>query len=216
MNYQAVVWDLDGTLLDTLDDLTDAVNHTVALFGMPTHSREAVCRFVGNGIHKLIERAVPAGTDEAKQTEVYEEFCTYYKAHCNDKTKPYPGILPLLDTLGAAGVSSAIVSNKGDFAVKELAKIYFGGRVAAAVGGRDGIRLKPAPDAVFAALAEMGVPASRAVFIGDSDVDIRTAENAGMDCISVSWGFREAEFLARSGAQRILDTPEAVLAAILG
>ncbi len=199
--YDAVIFDLDGTLLDTLSDLTNSANATAGKYGFPTRTREEICSFVGNGIRRLIMQLLPGGEDNPDFDEVYRDFCTHYNEHCMDETEPYPGILFLLDRLLKEGIAAAIVSNKADFAVKKLRDIYFPELVRVAIGERQGIRRKPAPDSVFEALAELGIPRSRAVYVGDSDVDILTARNAGMDCISVCWGFRTKEFLMEHGAR---------------
>ena len=214
--YKAIVWDLDGTLLDTLDDLTDATNHALAEHGLPARSREEVRRFVGNGIRRLIERAVPDGTPDALRDAVYASFCPYYAAHCNDRTAPYPGVMELLAELHAAAVPMAIVSNKADFAVRELSEIYFGGLIPVAAGARDGTRTKPAPDVVLRALAELHAAPADAVYVGDSEVDVETARNAQMPCLSVSWGFRDPAVLLSAGASRICPDIHALRRALCG
>lgn len=206
--YKGIVWDLDGTLLDTLDDLTDAVNAALGMHGLPQKTKDEVRKAVGNGIRKLIERTVPAETDEVTTNAVFVSFKEYYKDHMNDKTASYEGITDLLRSLSDRGVRMAVVSNKADFATAELCRIYFGGVIDVAIGQRDGVPKKPSPDAVFTALAELGVTAAEAVFIGDSDVDVLTGMNAGMDVIAVSWGFRTADSLKAAGADRIADTPK--------
>ena len=198
--YDTVVFDLDGTLLDTLADLTDSVNAVMLRYRIPEHTMDEVRRFVGNGIRKLIERAIPQGCANPQYEEIYHVFTEYYGAHCMEKTEPYPGIIALLDWLKKEGYQVAIVSNKADFAVKKLNQIYFGSLIRVAIGEREGIRKKPAPDTVFQALKELGADAAHAVYIGDSDVDIETARNSGMDGIAVSWGFRSREFLLEHGA----------------
>ena len=204
----AILWDLDGTLLDTLEDLADSVNASLSANGMPGHSIEKIRSFVGNGMVKLIARAVPAGTSEAEETAVREFFKTHYAVHCNDKTKPYPGIPALLDDLKKAGVKMAVVSNKPDFATKDLVGLYFGDCIGTAVGGREGVPVKPAGDMVRLALEELGVPAEKAVYIGDSEVDVQTAQNAGMRGIFVDWGFRDESVLRQAGAQTVAHTAE--------
>ena len=163
--------------------------------------------FVGNGIWKLVERAVPAGTSEAQMDAVYEAFNPYYARHCADLTAPYDGILPLLQKLQAQGVVCALVSNKPDYAVQTLAAQYFPGLLAASAGAKDGVRKKPAPDSVFAVIHQLGAEGLRAVYIGDSEVDLQTAQNAALPCISVSWGFRSRAFLLEHGASAIAATP---------
>lgn len=203
--YNAVIFDLDGTLLDTLDDLTDGVNQALQAHGFPSRTREEVQAFVGNGVERLMERAVPGGRENPDFAACFADFKTAYAAGCTQKTRPYPGILPLLDRLRERGIPAAIVSNKFDPAVKKLAAFYFGDRVAVAVGERPGVRKKPAPDTVFEALRLLGLPPAGAVFVGDSDVDISTARAAGMPCISVTWGFRSRDFLVENGGTTFAD-----------
>ncbi len=209
--YDTVIFDLDGTLLDTLEDLADAVNHVLRENGMQERSLEEVRRFVGNGVRRLLELAVPGGKGEPGFEEILARFREYYGRHCNDKTHAYDGILPLLRKLTERGYALAIVSNKPDAAVKELAEIYFEGLVPVAIGEREGIAKKPAPDTVFSALKELGRPAERAVYVGDSEVDIMTARNAGLPCITVLWGFREEAFLRQHGAACLVRQPAEVL-----
>ena len=208
--YHTAIFDLDGTLLDTLQDLADSANYALALHGLPARTVEEVRQFVGNGVGLLIRRAVPAGTAEELERQVLRDFRAHYLVNMENKTAPYPGIPELLDALGAAGVPTAVVSNKFDGAVKGLCQNYFGGRIGAAIGESQGVARKPAPDTVLRALAELGMPREGAVYIGDSDVDIETAKNAGLPCISVSWGFRSRAFLTGHGAQTIADTVEAL------
>ncbi len=215
--YRAVIFDLDGTLLDTLDDLTDAVNHALSSVGLPCHTRDSIRLFVGNGVAKLIDLAVPADCSAEIKTQVLALFKTYYSAHSCNKTQPYDGIVPLLSKLKQAGVKTAIVSNKYDGAVKALSRDYFGDLIHIAVGEREdeGIRKKPAPDTLLIALNALGVYSEDAVYVGDSDVDIQTAAAARMPCISVSWGFRDKAFLLSHGARVIVDTPAALRGMIL-
>ena len=206
--YHTAIFDLDGTLLDTLQDLADSTNYALALHGLPVRTVEEVRQFVGNGVGLLIRRAVPAGTAEELERQVLRDFRAHYLLNMENKTAPYPGIPELLDALGAAGVPTAVVSNKFDGAVKGLCQNYFGDRIGAAIGESQGVARKPAPDTVFRALAELGMPREGAVYVGDSDVDIETAKNAGLPCISVSWGFRSRSFLTEHGARTIADTVE--------
>lgn len=199
--YNTVIFDLDGTLLNTLEDLTDAVNTALTAHDYPARTIEEVRRFVGNGIGTLIRRAAPGDITQEAYDRVLSYFKEYYREHCNDKTKPYPGVTELLIRLKAEGCRLAIVSNKADFAVKELCGIYFGDTVSVAIGEREGIRRKPAPDTVEQALRELGASRENAVYVGDSDVDIETARNVGMPCISVTWGFRDEEFLRAHGGR---------------
>lgn len=206
--YKLAIFDLDGTLLETLEDLHDSTNHALVSQGLPPRTLDEVRRFVGNGIHKLIERAVPEGSSSETVEQVFEEFKTWYAVHCNDKTSAYDGIKEMLLALRKAGVRTAVVSNKADFGVQTLCKTYFSDLLDVAVGQREGIRLKPAPDSVNEVLRLLEIRREDAVYIGDSDVDIDTARNAGMDCISVTWGFRRREFLLEHGAVILADKPE--------
>lgn len=209
--YTTAIFDLDGTLLDTLADLTSAVNHTMECFGYPTHSEDDVRRFVGNGLRKLTERAIPDGTANPNYEAAFTELKTYYTAHCKEKTAPYEGILDLLQRLSNEGIAMAIVSNKNDAAVKQLTADFFSDTISVAIGETPQIQKKPAPDTVFAVLEELHRSAEESIYIGDSDVDIQTAKNSGMDCVSVSWGFRGRTFLEKEGASHIVDTPEEIL-----
>lgn len=205
--YKLAVFDMDGTILDTLEDLKDSTNFALEKCGYPTRSYDEVRRFVGNGIRKLIERAVPEGLTVEQIDRVHEVFTEHYKVHCADKTKAYDGIKPLLEKLRAGGVKTAVVSNKADYGVQELCREYFDGLFDYAVGEREGIRRKPAPDAVNEALRVLGMSKSEAVYIGDSDVDFETAKNAELPCISVLWGFRDEEFLREKGATLFVHDP---------
>ena len=203
---KAVLFDLDGTLLDTLGDLHAAVNHVLGEFGYPQRSIEEVCRFVGNGAAQLIRLAVPEGVDFVP---VLAAFQSYYAAHCDILTKPYDGILDALAVLGQK-YPLAVVSNKPDRAVKELAQIYFPGLYAR--GESTDCPRKPAPDMVRKALEAIG--AEWCVYVGDSDVDIVTAKNAGVPCVSVTWGFRGEEELREAGARYFCQSPEDLPAVI--
>jgi phosphoglycolate phosphatase len=198
----AVIFDLDGTLLDTLGDLHNAVNHVLCQFGYPQRTLQEVCRFVGNGAGRLIHLAVPEGAEEAP---VLAAFQAYYRAHCDILTKPYDGIVEVLSILSQR-YPLAVVSNKPDAAVKELAKIYFPQLYAR--GESTDCPRKPAPDMVFEAMAALG--ADRCVYVGDSDVDIFTAKNAGVPCLSVTWGFRNQAELQEAGAEHFCHDPAAL------
>lgn len=209
--YQAVIFDLDGTLLDTLEDLMDGVNHVLVARGYPQRSIEEIRQFVGNGLGKLIERAVPEGTSEEIQLQILDEFRVFYTDHCRIKTGPYEGIMELLQYLKEHGFKMAIVSNKNDTAVKELAKYYFADCIEVAIGEREGIRRKPAPDSVYEALRILGVHKEQAVYVGDSEVDRETAANAGLNCISVTWGFRQESLLRSLKPEYLIHRPEEVI-----
>jgi phosphoglycolate phosphatase len=216
MGYKAIIWDLDGTLLDTLQDLAGAVNHSLEAYSLPVKTKEEIRAIVGRGIRHLVENAVPTGTDFATTDAVFGEFCTYYAAHSADATAPYAGIPAMLGKLSRAGVKMAIVSNKADFAVQDLVMRYFGEEITLAVGAREDIPKKPAPDMVEYALARLGVTKAEAAYVGDSEVDVLTARNTGMDCLAVDWGFRSRETLREAGAERIFSTPQELMEAILG
>ena len=180
MRYKAVLFDMDGTVLDTLGDLTNAVNHVLALYGMPDRAPREVAGFLGNGAAHLLAKSVPAGTSEETLAEMLRVYQPWYDSHCAILTAPYPGILPLMEALREAGVKQAVISNKQDSAVRQLAEQHFPGLLEVTVGESATVRRKPNPDAVLAALREMGVSRDEAVYVGDTEVDLRTAENAGL------------------------------------
>lgn len=211
MKYKTVIFDLDGTLLNTLDDLTTATNYALAQHQLAQRTKEEVRWFVGNGIRRLIERAVPSHTPAALQEEVYATFNTYYKAHCNDATKAYDGVPELLAKLRQQGCQTAIVSNKADYGVQELAKLYFANALDAACGERAGITKKPAPDMLLAVMQQLGADKAATIYVGDSDTDLDTARNAGIPCIGACWGFRGREFLKQHGATLLANAPAEVL-----
>ena len=206
-----IIFDLDGTLLDTLEDLTDSVNYAMERFGLPTHTLEAVRGFVGNGVAKLIERAIPQGPENPSYEAILETFKGHYAKHCEDKTRPYEGIMEALALLQKQEYHLAIVSNKFDGAVKQLCKKYFGEYISVAIGESDRVKRKPAPDTVYQALRELGSDGSRAIYVGDSEVDLQTAQNAKLPCVSVTWGFRTKEQLLNAGAELIIRTPQELL-----
>ena len=208
-HYGTYIFDLDGTLLDTLDDLTDAVNAALASNHMPRRLKEEVRRMVGNGVRVLIQRAVPEETPRLLFEKVFDDFRQYYKVHALDKTTPYDGIVRMIDELKQRGCRMAVVSNKMMAATQLLVGRFFPEiRVAIGEHEDEGIRKKPAPDTVFEALRRLGVSTDNAVYVGDSDVDIMTAQNSGLPCISVLWGFRDKEFLASHGATVFAASPE--------
>lgn len=205
MSYKAVLFDMDGTLLDTLEDLCDSTNHALAQMGYPLRGIEEIRRFIGNGAEKQIRRAVPEGTSEEKIMETLAAYRAYYQDHCQIKTKVYDGLLDVLSELKEKGVKMAVVSNKPDAAVKKLSREYFGDRLDYAIGPSDGVRCKPYPDMAEEALKALGVEKKDAVFVGDSEVDVQTGLNAGLDVIAVSWGFRSREVVIEAGASKIAD-----------
>lgn len=212
-----IVFDLDGTLLNTLEDLTDSVNYAMEQYRLPLHTIGEIRRFVGNGAAKLIERAVPQGMDNPDYHNILAVFREHYQMHCEDKTGPYGGVMEMLAGLKQAGYRMAIVSNKPDGAVKQLFAKYFGEYVQAAIGEHPGTNKKPAPDMVCQALAELGSDALRAVYVGDSEVDLQTAANVPMHCISVLWGFRTEEELlaAGAGSEHMIRSPQELLPYLL-
>ncbi len=190
-----VIFDLDGTLLDTLDDLAASVNHALRTHGMPERPTQDIRRFLGNGIRNLMLQSTGGELSEEAFNEVFQTFRAHYVDHCLDATRPYPGIMPLLDALKAKGVRMAIVSNKLQPAVTELNERFFAGRIEQAVGESATVRRKPNPDAVLAALHNLGSHKDEAIYVGDSEVDLATANNAGLRCALVTWGFRDEDFL---------------------
>lgn len=208
MNKKLIIFDMDGTILNTLDDLADSLNYALDYCGYPGHSLSEVRSFVGNGIRRLIERSLPTDISVKEIDKVHTVFTEYYKIHCADKTVPYDGIPELLLALRNAGYLTAVVSNKADYAVQELCLHYFEGLFDAAVGERSGIQRKPAPDSVYAVMEKLQIEKEQAVYIGDSEVDIATAKNAGIYNISVEWGFRDPDFLIMQGAEHIVSTPQ--------
>lgn len=211
MKYKAVIFDMDGTILNTLEDLKNATNYSLRQFGMPERSLEEVRMFVGNGIRKLVERAVPAGTSEEKIAQVFDVFLEYYEIHSADNTSPYPGILELVEKLKKSGIKTAVSTNKADVPAQELGREYFNGIFDLIVGQQDGLKVKPAPDSVNKILSILDIQKKDAIYIGDSDVDVQTAKNSGLDFIGVSWGFRGREFLEKNGAKNIIDNANEIL-----
>jgi phosphoglycolate phosphatase len=216
MRYKAVLFDMDGTVLDTVDDLADSVNASLREFSLPEVSRAHVSRCLGNGAAYLIRNCLPDNTPEVVFEQVLAFYKPWYGAHCRIKTKPYDGILQLMETLRADGVRQAIISNKPDSAVQELAEAFFPGLMDVVIGESPAVKRKPSPDTVLAAASQMGLMASDCVYIGDTEVDLETARNAGMDCIPVSWGFRTEEQLCAAGAEEIIRSPEELKKKLLG
>ena len=204
-----VLFDLDGTLLDTLDDLHDAVNYALEKWGLHTCTRAQVRDYIGNGIVKLMERAVGGALPASDLPAVVADFKGYYGAHCQDKTAPYDGVMDVLAALKARGVKIGVVSNKADFAVKQLCEGYFAGLVDVAIGENEegGVKKKPAPDTIFAAVETLGGRLEDTVYVGDSEVDIQTAANANIPCISVCWGMKDRAFLVENGAGILVEEP---------
>ena len=213
MRYQTYVFDLDGTLLDTLGDLAASTNYALRTYGMPEHSLDDVRRFVGNGVRVLMERAVPQGADNPQFEAAFQTFREHYMQNSLDTTKPYDGIIETLEALKAEGCRLAVVSNKMMAATQELCRHFFRDTIEVAIGEHEaqGIRKKPAPDTVNEAFRQLGVGKERAVYVGDSDVDILTARHSGLPCISVLWGFRDRDFLIQHGAETFISAPSELL-----
>ena len=211
--YNTYIFDLDGTLLDTLTDLAASCNYALRTHGMPEHSVDDVRRFVGNGVRKLMERAIPNGVDNPDFEATFTTFREHYMQHSLDTTHPYSGIPEVLAELKACGCRLAVVSNKMMAATVELCRHFFPDTIEVAIGEHEaeGIRKKPAPDTVFAALKELDVEKDGAVYVGDSDVDVQTAANSGLPCISVLWGFRDRDFLIQHGAKTFISAPSELL-----
>ena len=214
--YRVVGFDLDGTLLYTLEDLALATNHVLAAHGMPTCTTDEVRSFVGNGYRNLIRLATPDGTPEEVRAQMLREFNRYYLAHDEDHTAPYAGIPELLARLQAAGIAMAVVSNKGDEAVRHLMGRMFPGVFRAVAGEREGVRRKPAPDTLLEVMRQLGVTLDQMVLVGDSEVDVATAANTGCACIAATWGYRSVAELEAAGATVLVDSPEELGRLLLG
>lgn len=215
MRYKLVIFDLDGTVLNTLNDLANAVNAALDMHNYPRHSVEDVRRFVGNGVAKLIRRAVPQEATDAQCAQVLNDFKACYQAHMNDLTAPYPGIEDLLKALKASGIKVGINSNKFDAALQGLCKLHFEGLYDYAVGESQTTPKKPDPTAARRIMQATGVSAEETIYIGDSDVDLETARNAGTASAWVSWGFRRRDEMENCHIEHAFDTPEALQAFLL-
>ena len=215
MPYKAAVFDLDGTLLNTIVDLAWATNYALKQYDMPTYTVDEIKHLVGNGVAKLIHDAVPEGTPDELCRKVLATFKEHYADHSLDTTTPYPGVVDAIDRLRASGVKCAVVSNKSDFAIADLMNHFFFGKFDFALGQRDNLKRKPDAEPVHFALQQIDVAPEDAVYIGDSEVDIATARNSDMPCISVTWGFRDKEILLAAGATTLVDTADEMVDAIL-
>lgn len=211
-DFDTYIFDLDGTLLSSLDDLAASTNYALRWAGMPERTTEEVRMFVGNGVKLLMERAIPDGQQNPRFEEVYAKFREHYLKHNLDRTRPYEGVIGMLRELKRRGKKLAIVSNKFYAETQELARHFFADTIEVAIGERENIRKKPAPDTVLEALRQLGAPKEGAVYVGDSDVDVMTAKNSGLPCISVLWGFRDKEFLIKHGATLFVEKPQEILA----
>ena len=214
MKHKLLIFDMDGTILDTLEDLEAATNYALKAHGFPERTLEEVRAFVGNGTLLLIERACPSGTDEHKIRAVYETFTPYYNEHCCECTKPYSGIINAIEEIRSMGIKTAVISNKPDAAVHELCKDWFPNLFDFEIGARENVPNKPAPNSVNEIIARLSLKKDEVAYIGDSDVDVETALNAGIDCIGAEWGFRGREFLLQHGAKVTVKNAEELLAYI--
>lgn len=210
-----VIFDLDGTLLDTLDDLCNSVNYSLRTNNFPERSLAEVRTFVGNGIRLLIERSVPEGTSKELIDKTFECFKTYYAVHCNDKTTTYPGVMDMLKELKKNGYKIAVLSNKAQYAVTKLCDIYFNNLLDDAVGARENVAKKPSPDALYICAENNNINLNNVIYVGDSDVDVATANNAGVRGIAVTWGFRSREQLIKCGAENLADNTDELLQILL-
>ena len=211
MKYKVAIFDMDGTILNTIEDLADTMNYALRQYNMPERTLKEITSFVGNGIRMLVERAVPDNTDEDTIEKVFCCFHEYYKDHCAIKTRPYDGVCQVIATLKKKGVRTAVVSNKADYAVKSLCDDYFAGLFEYSVGDKEGQRRKPYPDGVNEVLNYFGVKQNEAVYIGDSEVDYATAQNANLEAIIVGWGFRDEDFLLSLGVKKVIHNPEEII-----
>lgn len=209
-----VIFDLDGTLLNTLDDLTDSINFAMDKMGVPVHTADEVRMMVGNSAHFLIRAAMPEGTQEDEILRCMAVFEEHYHSNLRNKTAPYKGILQMLSAVKAKGYKTAVVSNKGDAFTKELVRDFFGEYIGVAVGRSEKFPRKPAPDTVWYALELLGSEKETSVYVGDSEVDVITARNAQMACISCLWGFRDKETLEKEKPAVIIDSPEQLIKAV--
>ncbi len=206
-NKELLIFDMDGTILNTIDDIAGAINHVLTTNGYPSRTVDEVKSFVGNGLRRALELSLTGEISSDKLDQLFDELVIYYKEHSNINTRPYDGIVDVIHKLRSSGKKVAVVSNKRVEAVRELCDIFFDGCFDMALGDRDGIARKPAPDMTNMVIEHYGVPKKKCVYIGDSDVDLMTAKNTKIDCVAVSWGFRTREFLVEHGAEIIIDSP---------
>ena len=208
MKYKLAIFDMDGTILSTLDDLANGVDYALSENGLPARSKQETRAALGRGVRFLIEQSVPAGLSDAEISKVEEDFLKYYKVHSMDNTRPYDGIVELIKEVRASGIKTAVVSNKIDSAVKELCANFFEGAFDVAYGERIGIPRKPDPKPINAIIDEFGLSKNEVVYIGDSEVDLLTANNAKINHIIVTWGFRDRAFLEQNGAKNLVESME--------
>lgn len=210
MKYDAIIFDLDGTLTDTLEDLKNSVNFAMRKFGFPERTIDEVRSFVGNGVRRLIYSSVPEDTPDEISESCLDVFKEYYKDHSLIRTKPYDGIVPMLERLKKEGIKTAVVTNKMHEAAVDIVNLFFDELIDVTIGQIDGVAQKPQPDGIYSALEKLGVSKENAVYVGDSEVDCITAKNAGIPCIGVTWGFRSREVLLENGADFIINFPEEI------
>lgn len=211
LTNKTVIFDLDGTLLYTLEDLKDSVNFALSKFNYPKKNLEEIRNFVGNGVKVLMELSIPQGKNNENFNECLAIFKTHYAQNMYNKTKPYDGIIEMLENLQQQGFRTAVVSNKFDLATKELCKKYFAEKIEIAIGESENIRKKPAPDSIFKVMEILNSNKNSTYFVGDSEVDIQTAQNANIKCISVTWGYKDKEFLLKNGAKFLANSPKEIL-----
>ena len=211
MKYNTIIFDLDGTLLNTLEDLADAVNYALKESGYPLRTTDEVRRFIGNGVKKLMERSTPDNITDGDFEKCYQLFREYYKNNSRNKTAPFEGITDLLKKLKEQGIKTAVVTNKMDEAAQDVIRYYFGELIDITIGQRDGIPTKPDPACVNKAIESLNAEKESCIFIGDSDVDILAGHNAGLPAIGVTWGYRSKELLLESGADYIAESPFEIL-----
>ena len=214
MKYKLAIFDMDGTILSTLDDLANGVDYALRENGLPARSKQETRAALGRGVRFLIEQSVPDGLSDAEISKVEEDFLKYYKVHSMDNTRPYDGIVELIKEVRASGIKTAVVSNKIDSAVKELCANFFEGAFDVAYGERPGIPRKPDPKPINAIIDEFRLSKNEVVYIGDSEVDLLTSNNAKIDHIIVTWGFRDRAFLERNGAKTLVESMDQLKAEI--
>ena len=210
MKPDSIIFDLDGTLTDTLADLKNSVNFAMRKFGFPERTIDEVRAFVGNGVKRLIDLSVPENTDPETAAECLAVFKEHYKENSLVLTKPYDGIIPMLQRLKKEGIKTAVVTNKMHEAAADIVNLFFGDLIGVTIGQIDGAAQKPQPDGIYKVLEKLGVSKEKAVYVGDSEVDCITAKNAGIPCIGVTWGFRSKEILLENGADYIINSPEEI------
>jgi phosphoglycolate phosphatase len=214
MKYDTIIFDLDGTLLNTLDDLADSINTVMQQEGYQTRTKEEVREFIGDGAKMLIKRSLPQGAPDTEVLRCLTMFREIYLKNMRNQTKPYDGIPELLKKLKEMGIKVGVVSNKPDEATREMCRMYFHEDVDAAIGDNPARKRKPEPDNVYEALKQLDSRKDKTLYVGDSDIDAATAKNAGLTCVGVTWGYRSRETLLKAGADHIIDEPQQLIALI--